>query len=80
MFVERITRYNFDMLTEYDKFKAYSKQLGDGWYTEVMGTKIISLVHYNCEEYEDDKENETCKGCQNICVMYDPDMKSCNKI
>lgn len=25
------------------------------------------------------EEFETCKGCPNICVMYDPGMKSCNK-
>lgn len=55
MFVERITRYNFNILTEYDKYKKYSEKLGEGWYTDVMGDKIISLVHHVCEEYDDEK-------------------------
>ena len=77
MFVERITRYNFDIETEFDEYKKYAQMLGDGWYTEVMGKKIISLVHHISEEYGDSSENETCKECQNICVMYEPDMKRC---
>lgn len=58
MFVERITRYNFDIATEYDEYKKYAEQLGDNWYTCVMGNKIISLVHHICEEYEDNDDEK----------------------
>ena len=58
MFVERITRYNFNIMTEYDEFKKYSEQLGEGWYTEIMGDNIISLVHHICEEYGQESERK----------------------
>lgn len=58
MFVERITRYNFDIMTEYDEFKKYSEKLGDGWYVDVMGDRIISLVHHICEEYGGDSSEK----------------------
>lgn len=32
----------------------------------------------NCgARMETQEEYESCKGCPNICIMYDPDMKGC---
>ena len=45
-----------------------------------MGKPLMKYCPNCGAKMKTQEEFETCKGCQNICVMYDPDMKSCNKI
>lgn len=61
MFVEHITTYNFDIATEWDDYKKYSKVL-KGWEVIEKGTKTIALEKH--ESIWVDLTNKDKKGEQ----------------
>lgn len=50
------------------------------WVDGMMGTGTYDVVAWRekPEPYKAEKP-ETCKGCLEPCIMYEPDMRACNK-
>ena len=69
----------------YDEKTIKDCRVNDCWYSNDSRydrrTPIIAWMPlpepYKCAKMEVAEESESCKGCPNICIMYDPDMEGC---
>ena len=59
MFVENITRYNFDPITEKKSLEKYKEMLS-GWECEQRGARCVTLTSHECTfiDTHDESENK----------------------